>query len=924
MKQLLTIVLLAGLLLGGHFTGRGQVFEWAKLARTGRPFTGITSGGTDRQGNTYVTIAFRDTLRVGSQTLLAGAGTGAVVKYDSTGQVLWARQLRGLDFQNNPYSVAVDPTGSGIFLLGQAQAGATWAGAPVAVSTAGSFYAKCSAAGALQWALPLPGVYVNYFAGGLTADGLGNCYVMSNVRQATQLQGVALDTTSSFLMQANPAGAIQWVRTLSTDVPGAGRTRLQNMRLAGHAAGGCTLTAWYNNQVYFDAVAAPVVNTSGAGVRSQTSFIGQVSAAGAMRWAQPAPTRAVGSNAVGVFFGIATDGLGNSYGTGSFGNNMFGLVKFDGAGVQQWVQVGTSSGGFAYGVALTADRVGNTTLAIGGDAQANTFPPLTIGSLVVRRTSLVHFDPQGQPLWAVPYAANSGPVFFLGIAMAGSDDRGNVYYAGNVSSNSLDTLKTRPATVLGTHTVVGRGMILARIGTRHNTVTGALYLDQNGNGRPDAGDVPLAQQGIVTGLQAGNSYFGTLDTDGQYRFYVGPGAYTAVAPVPPLHYALSQPAAGSYGGSFVGYGRVDTARHFGYRPIANQADIRVTLTPYCAARPGFLSIYRLTVENVGTTTVANGTATVTLDGRMAYVSSAPVGTRSGQTVSWTYTNLPPFSRRTFDVSFSLPTNTPLGTALSSTATAPLPTDVVPADNTSTAPQTVTGSFDPNDITVNYQRLTPAQVAAQLPLDYTIRFQNMGTDTAFTVVISDTLNFRKLNVASLMLVAQSHSCIWSLSGTGLLTVRFLNIKLPHRNQDVIRSQGFVRFRVRPKTTLAVGEIIPNHGHIFFDYNAPIRTNTATTAVLLPTAVAAARPGLAWEVYPNPARETVTLAADLTTAGPVRVQVLDALGRACQTADFAAPAGPLRQTLDVRNLRPGLYLLRLQLPDGQTSSRALLRE
>jgi len=193
--------------------------------------------------------------------------------------------------------------------------------------------------------------------------------------------------------------------------------------------------------------------------------------------------------------------------------------------------------------------------------------------------------------------------------------------------------------------------------------------------------------------------------------------------------------------------------------------------------------------------------------------------------------------REFDVLFSLPTNTVLGTQFLSTASAPLPNDLTPDDNTASAQQTVTGSFDPNDITVNFQRLTPAQVAARLPLDYTVRFQNMGTDTAFTVVVNDTLDFRKLNVASLQLVAQSHNCFWSLSGTGLLTVRFLNINLPHRNQDVIRSQGFVRFRVQPRPTLAVGEVIPNHAGIVFDYNAAIRTNTATTTVFVVTAALA---------------------------------------------------------------------------------------
>ena len=277
MKRLCNILLLAGLLLGGHLRAVGQVFEWARLARgSSRPLAGATGGATDRLGNTYVAITFRDTLRLGSQTLLAGAGTGAVVKYDSTGQVQWARQLRGLYLQNG---VAVDPAGGGVFLLGQAQAGAAWAGVPVTVSTAGSFYAKCTAAGALQWVLPLPALYDgasgNQAApgpgGALTADGLGNCYVMGNVRVPTQLQGVALDSAASVLLQANPSGAIQWVRTLRTDAPGARRTRLENLGLAGNAAGGCTLTGYCNSQVYFDSVVAPFVNIANGGFGNKVS-----------------------------------------------------------------------------------------------------------------------------------------------------------------------------------------------------------------------------------------------------------------------------------------------------------------------------------------------------------------------------------------------------------------------------------------------------------------------------------------------------------------------------------------------------------------------------------------------------------------------------------------------------------------------------
>ena len=127
MKILRYFLLLAILLLGSRWPASAQVFEWAKLARgSSRALPGGTAGATDQAGNTYAAITFQDTLRVGTQVLLAAAGTSAVVKYDSTGQVLWARQLRNITLQNG---LVVDPANGGIFVLGQALSGATW-GAP--------------------------------------------------------------------------------------------------------------------------------------------------------------------------------------------------------------------------------------------------------------------------------------------------------------------------------------------------------------------------------------------------------------------------------------------------------------------------------------------------------------------------------------------------------------------------------------------------------------------------------------------------------------------------------------------------------------------------------------------------------------------------------------------------------------------------
>ena len=511
----------------------------------------------------------------------------------------------------------------------------------------------------------------------------------------------------------------------------------------------------------------------------------------------------------------------------------------------------------------------------------------------------------------------------------GYDTSDNLYVVGaSRKAWQLAGGFTVPAVQLGANTVLGHGAVVARINPYANTLRSQVYFDQNANGQQDAneGRFPRQATGVLT--QGGATSYHSVSTDGTIQAYAGPGAYTLGIANIPSSFTISQPSSSSYTGTFAGSSQLVSGLDFGLAPVPNQADIRVTLTPYGVVRGGVTTRYRLTLENVGTTTVAAGTVTLTLDALMQYISSTPSGTVAGRVISWNYANLRPFDQQHYDVLFSLPTTVSIGTVLNTTAAAPLTGDVNPADNTAALAQTVVAAYDPNAIEVNYQQLTPAQVTARQPLDYTVHFQNLGTAEAFNVIISDTLDFQKLDPATLMLVAQSHNCTWSLSSTGadtgLLTVRFLNINLPARNTDVIRSQGFVRFRVQPRPTLAVGEVIPNHAGIVFDYNESIRTNTATTTIRVITALATGRQAPAWAAYPNPAHDDLTVSAELATGGPVRLELLDALGQRVRQYQLEAPAGPLRQALDLRDVAPGLYVLRLHQPDGRVSSQRVVRE
>ncbi|MBL7808978.1 MAG: hypothetical protein JNN28_14260, partial [Saprospiraceae bacterium] len=112
-------------------------------------------------------------------------------------------------------------------------------------------------------------------------------------------------------------------------------------------------------------------------------------------------------------------------------------------------------------------------------------------------------------------------------------------------------------------------------------------------------------------------------------------------------------------------------------------------------------------------------------------------------------------------------------------------------------QANTGSYDPNDKT-GYPLGYGANhyIRPGTPLEYLIRFQNTGNDTAFTVRIEDTLS-QWLDPATLRPGASSHAYTWNLSGAGLLTFLFENILLPDSNVNEPASHGYVKFTINHK-------------------------------------------------------------------------------------------------------------------------------
>lgn len=144
---------------------------------------------------------------------------------------------------------------------------------------------------------------------------------------------------------------------------------------------------------------------------------------------------------------------------------------------------------------------------------------------------------------------------------------------------------------------------------------------------------------------------------------------------------------------------------------------------------------------------------------------------------------------------------------------------------------IIGAYDPNDKQVFPIGFTNQNIIApNTQLEYLVRFQNTGNDTAFTVYVIDTLD-QNLNVESFEMGAASHPFELSMqttkSGKTFLRWQFNNILLPDSNTNEPASNGFIQFRISPKPGLALGSKVRNHAEIYFDFNPPIITNQTLT-------------------------------------------------------------------------------------------------
>ena len=376
------------------------------------------------------------------------------------------------------------------------------------------------------------------------------------------------------------------------------------------------------------------------------------------------------------------------------------------------------------------------------------------------------------------------------------------------------------------------------------------------------------------------------------------------------------------------FGDVSEGNNF----FVNENDItdlklHISKTPI---RPGFNHYVTSNVFNYGNQ-IINGTYTLVHDANQTFIVSQPPATNydaTTRTITWDYNNLDPLENFVFLSQFNTPSTTSLGTEIAVTGTVdPLIGDFNTDNNTATCVSEVVGSYDPNDKLVMHDGdvldSNPEIVwhGSTNQITYRIRFQNTGTDTAFTVVIEDELD-ELIDIRNITPGPSSHSYNLDVRDDNTLVFTFDNILLPDSTTNEPASHGYVFFDV-DVTDIGLGEDVLNDAAIFFDYNSPIITNEVTTIFDFWFAVENLAALNNIQLSPNPAQHFTSLFYELNEDVNVEIDLLDITGKLVQKIQGSQrkPVGHHNIQINTYSLENGTYLLRMNI-DNQLITRKLV--
>ena len=443
-------------------------------------------------------------------------------------------------------------------------------------------------------------------------------------------------------------------------------------------------------------------------------------------------------------------------------------------------------------------------------------------------------------------------------------------------------------------------VVLSYGGANIYSISGKAYYDLDNDSAFGINDIPMAQQQIEK--QPSGQIFYT-DQNGDYILGDTTNATFTLTHLSTNGFSVSDGVAShsvAVGSSNLSGFNFNLAPDSMFHSISTST---FTAIPRCNSSVAF----QTSITNQGTY-IDSGSVTFNFDPQMTYTNSNPSGVVSGNSITFTYSNLYPMETRTFTSGFLLPgAGITLYTSTHAT-TFDGAGSILSTDTTLNA-FLIRCSFDPND-----KEVTPAgaganhQVFMDEELRYLIRFQNTGTDTAFNIIVTDTIS-PGLNINSLFVISTSHLCWIEKIGGELMRFHFDDILLPDSNVNEPASHGYIYFRVKGNQANIDPTVVTNSANIYFDFNPPIITNTTLTTFSNSTVGIAPIGGPeagTIRLSPHPMQESTLLLFDGIKDHSHLLELMDISGRTVKpTVTFKGTSYLLQR----ESLSSGTYFIKI---------------
>ncbi|NNL93730.1 MAG: T9SS type A sorting domain-containing protein [Saprospiraceae bacterium] len=455
------------------------------------------------------------------------------------------------------------------------------------------------------------------------------------------------------------------------------------------------------------------------------------------------------------------------------------------------------------------------------------------------------------------------------------EDNYSILWSTGETSHSIETIETGDFSV--TVTDPSGDFVVAEIRIEEDPSTleeecgGQIidisyFLDSNENGTQDNGEMMLFPGDEYVNLIPQENIHGIVNNQFD-RFVVDPNTYSFefvnenYRPTNlPSEFTITKNSGTSY-------------FNIGINPISIIHSVDVALTATAIERCDNIIPYKLRIQNDGTTAYS-GDVSLSFDPLIKFVSAEKTPSGQSETsLTWNVNITRPTDFVEIIIYFLLPSSDYVGDILCITPNVDVFNKAFNAHCFE-----LRCSHDPNDKHGLPHRGGENKLAYDETIEYTIRFENLGNDTAFNIKITDEIE-ENFDLRSFQMLQSSHSISmhW-IDRNNTLNVKFGDIQLPSIAQDSIANKGFFQFRIKPKEDLPELTKLKNKASIFFDSNAAIVTNTTSHQLVSNlTSTHIKNDDINFSIFPNPTSDLLNISIYEPNANTFKISVLDINGK-----------------------------------------------